>query len=341
VFAVFFFALLRFMYGAWKFHEHLREDRSPLVKLWNVGMMIIVFLTFYASGLAIKSHALMFYKLFAIAHSLDFVWFSRRASRTIKKWLNRVSPITTVETAACHFVILDVITILWSFLCFSQWNPWSPFKWSVSDWGGYSGINVQIVSWGMIIIGMLDLRMNRSLYFDGNKRAPFASPDLSSTKKGAVYLAAPLFTEAEWQWNAALAKRLRDAGYSVTVPQECAAPMLLGTKPFDAAAIFRSNVRAIEQSVCVVAVLDGPDCDSGTCWECGYAKRAKVPIIGLRTDIRGDGGDQAERVNLMLTQSCDKLIIIPRGNRDDREAVVKSVLEALGSLIKPLGQAIA
>ena len=44
----------------------------------------------------------------------------------------------------------------------------------------------------------------------------------------------------------------------------------------------------------VVAVLNGPDVDSGTAWEIGYAYACKKPLLGIREDIRiGD-------LNLMI-----------------------------------------
>jgi nucleoside 2-deoxyribosyltransferase len=35
-----------------------------------------------------------------------------------------------------------------------------------------------------------------------------------------------------------------------------------------------------------MAMMDGPDPDSGTCWEVGYAYRSKKPIVQVRTDSR-------------------------------------------------------
>ena len=49
--------------------------------------------------------------------------------------------------------------------------------------------------------------------------------------------------------------------------------------------IFNKDVEGIDWAEVVVANMDGPDPDSGTCWECGYAYRKK-PVILFRTDFR-------------------------------------------------------
>jgi hypothetical protein len=91
--------------------------------------------------------------------------------------------------------------------------------------------------------------------------------------------------------------------------------MLNGEAPFDPAALFRGNVDAIRRSAALVAILDGADADSGTCWECGFAYALGIPVIAVRTDIRQSGDDGA--LNLMLTRSCRAAIVAPLGNRTD------------------------
>ena len=93
-----------------------------------------------------------------------------------------------------------------------------------------------------------------------------------------VYFAGPLFTAAERSWNAEVVAALRAAGHEVYLPQE--------TEPGkDAAGIFTSDVGGIDWADDVVAIMDGPDPDSGTAWEVGYAFRKK-PIVLVRTDLR-------------------------------------------------------
>src|SRR5689334_20493882 len=99
-----------------------------------------------------------------------------------------------------------------------------------------------------------------------------------------VYLAGPLFTQAEWLWNERFADELRARSLDVILPQQRAQPMLTGHESFDALILFKANVEAIDSAAAVVAVLDGADADSGTAWECGYAFKAGIPIIAVRTD---------------------------------------------------------
>jgi nucleoside 2-deoxyribosyltransferase len=46
------------------------------------------------------------------------------------------------------------------------------------------------------------------------------------------------------------------------------------------------NRRLLADAAAVLAVLDGPDVDSGTAAEIGWAAARGTPVIGLRTDFR-------------------------------------------------------
>ncbi|OLP19716.1 hypothetical protein BST81_04035 [Leptolyngbya sp. 'hensonii'] len=118
---------------------------------------------------------------------------------------------------------------------------------------------------------------------------------------GWIYLAGPLFTQAEVAFNQQLADRLRQQGYQVYLPQqECVGI----TEP---AALFATCIRGLDGAAIVLVILDGPDADSGSCFEMGYAYARGLPIVGLRTDFRGSGEHMG--VNLMLTHSCASLIL--------------------------------
>jgi nucleoside 2-deoxyribosyltransferase len=114
-----------------------------------------------------------------------------------------------------------------------------------------------------------------------------------------IYLAGPLFTAAERDFNAALAMQLRALGHEVWLPQEA--------EPRQAAAkvIFEQSVAGIDWAEAVVANMDGADPDSGTCWECGYSYHRK-PIVLFRTDRRAAGEHDQSSYNLMLTQSATR-----------------------------------
>ena len=118
-----------------------------------------------------------------------------------------------------------------------------------------------------------------------------------------VYYAAPLFTDAERAWNAANARTLRELSrgdIELLVPQEFCAALDAGASP-DFARIFAACVAHLDRAQVVIAVLDGADPDSGTCWEAGYAYAKGIPVIGLRTDWRPAEDGPA---NCMLTRSC-------------------------------------
>ena len=116
-----------------------------------------------------------------------------------------------------------------------------------------------------------------------------------------IYVAGPLFTEAEIQFNQAIAAELLSAGYSVYLPQaECA-----GTS--DPKELFNRCMMGLDGAALVVVILDGTDADSGSCFEMGYAYARELPIVGIRTDFRGSGEHMG--LNLMLTNSCDRLLL--------------------------------
>lgn len=117
-----------------------------------------------------------------------------------------------------------------------------------------------------------------------------------------IYWAAPLFTAAEQEWNLENAEELRREfpEHEILLPQEFCAPLCKG--PIDYGAIFQACIVHLERADLVIAVLDGTDVDSGTAFEVGYANARKVPIIGIRTDLRSHGEDIG--LNCMLRRSC-------------------------------------
>jgi nucleoside 2-deoxyribosyltransferase len=116
---------------------------------------------------------------------------------------------------------------------------------------------------------------------------------------GHIYLAAPLFTKAEQDFNLTIAEYLRQHRYRVFVPQqECQGKEL--------ADIYQTCLLGLRSARTVVAVLDGADADSGTCWECGYAVSQGIPVIGVRTDFRGSGDTRG--FNAMLYFSAARII---------------------------------
>jgi len=118
-----------------------------------------------------------------------------------------------------------------------------------------------------------------------------------------VFLAAPLFNEAEREFNSQTAKKLRENSFEVWLAQE-ASFIQQGTHK-EKRAIYEGDISALKTSDVLVAVLDGLDVDAGVAFEMGYAKALEKPIIGLKTDYRTFS--KMEEVNLMLDVSLIKI----------------------------------
>jgi len=136
-----------------------------------------------------------------------------------------------------------------------------------------------------------------------------------------LYFAGPLFSAAERDWNAALATALRAGGHEVFMPQD-------QEKGKDAAGIFATDVGGIDWADALVAIMDGADPDSGTCWEVGYSYRKK-PIVLVRTDMRRNEGSGGSGYNPMLTESATVRVDAVAAPMD---RVAREVLAALASL---------
>jgi nucleoside 2-deoxyribosyltransferase len=134
-----------------------------------------------------------------------------------------------------------------------------------------------------------------------------------------VYLAAPLFSDAECDFNCKLRDELEGLGMSVFLPQEHSND-INDQRDARQAGIFSKNVTNINETDMVVAVLDGVDVDSGTAWEIGYAYARGLPVYGLRTDFRTMGIEGT--VNLMIERS----VVMCMGMGELVERLKKDVL---------------
>ena len=149
-----------------------------------------------------------------------------------------------------------------------------------------------------------------------------------------LYLAGPLFTQAERSWNFRLAALLSGAGHSVFLPQA----EVQAIETLDAETIFRVDVDGVRSSDAVVAILDGADPDSGTSFECGLAFALGLPIVVVRTDFRAGGdalpGQKLATINLMLAQAATVVVTMtsPVGSLDD---LATDVIRALETLPEP------
>ncbi|HEX5827724.1 MAG TPA: nucleoside 2-deoxyribosyltransferase [Candidatus Limnocylindrales bacterium] len=135
-----------------------------------------------------------------------------------------------------------------------------------------------------------------------------------------IYLAGPLFTTPEREWNVALAARLRAGGHEVFVPQEH--PVEVPT----AEAIFHKDLELLDRADTVVAIMDGADPDSGTCWECGYAYAKGKTVVLFRSDLRGTGDSDDMPYNAMLIGAADAHIELRLASVDDAAAAILATL---------------
>ncbi len=123
-----------------------------------------------------------------------------------------------------------------------------------------------------------------------------------------VYLAGPLFTAAERDFNVALARRLETLGHRVFLPQRDVPPVRGAPRT---RRLYDGCLRGLRASDVVVAVCDGATADDGTAWEIGYAVALGKSVYALRTDSRRARPD--EHVNLMIQESVTALFpTVPR-----------------------------
>lgn len=146
-----------------------------------------------------------------------------------------------------------------------------------------------------------------------------------------IYLAGPLFTVQERCMNRVLAGKLTEAlpGAEVLLPQD----FKHDDRYNDARAfgfIFKGCIDGIDSADLVVAWLDGPDSDSGTSFEVGYAYAKKIPVIGVRTDFRHN---QERGVNVMLSRACSAFVYRPSFD-EDVQGLARSIAQAIKKVTK-------
>jgi len=106
-----------------------------------------------------------------------------------------------------------------------------------------------------------------------------------------IYLAGPLFSEAELEYNLQLDCFLTSIGYRTFLPQRDGYKLadLLSKGIHMSTAmdiIFKKDIAEIKSSDIVVFVMDGRVPDEGACLEIGYAYALGKECIGIKTDSR-------------------------------------------------------
>jgi nucleoside 2-deoxyribosyltransferase len=130
----------------------------------------------------------------------------------------------------------------------------------------------------------------------------------------SVYLAGPDgFTPAGLAWHVQVVMpAVRQAGMNPVSPWDAPTDAFAAVESMPAGrerhSSFRdldyrtgaANADLIDGADGVLALLDGPDVDSGTAAEIGYAAKGGRAVVGLRTDSRRTGDNEGVTVNLQV-----------------------------------------
>lgn len=103
---VFLLTLLRFVYGAYRFHEECQESSTslkPWAQLWNIAATLVLFVFFYLTSLSIQ-HAQPFYIGLIAVHLWDLIWFV-----SIVVWTDNLTG--PLRNTMYKFIALDIVTI--------------------------------------------------------------------------------------------------------------------------------------------------------------------------------------------------------------------------------------
>lgn len=128
-----------------------------------------------------------------------------------------------------------------------------------------------------------------------------------------IYFAAPLFSEAELEFNRRLAAELEERGHDVFLPQRDGIEIAEVYDQPDVGDIydlmdevFRIDRDAVYEADLLTAVLDGQVPDEGVALEMGLAYENDVPVVAMKTDTRSFSPD--EPVNAMLWGAADEFV---------------------------------
>ncbi|MEJ7843298.1 MAG: nucleoside 2-deoxyribosyltransferase domain-containing protein [Rubrobacter sp.] len=151
-----------------------------------------------------------------------------------------------------------------------------------------------------------------------------------------VYLAGPLFSEAERSFNESLTRRLEERGFHVFLPQRDGVER--DKPPYDAMspeerrlAMFELDEAKIMEANVFLFVLDGRVPDEGACVELGIAHTHRrlgnvgKLLVGLHTDTRA--AFTSSKLNPMVRVPLDRIT-------EDEDSLME-VLEGYRTLRAP------
>ena len=115
-----------------------------------------------------------------------------------------------------------------------------------------------------------------------------------------VYFAAPLFSQADFNYNASLVAEIRKTypDIDVFLPQE-QGEINDKDKYADSKMIAQWDAQAVAESDILIALLDGVSIDAGVASEVGIAYQAGTPILGLFTDSRQQGANNPDKIKAL------------------------------------------
>jgi len=124
-----------------------------------------------------------------------------------------------------------------------------------------------------------------------------------------IYVAGPLFNTHERWYLERIAEGLEQAGHRTFLPHRDAGLLDLRT-PAAQSQIFRDDITALNSCEMCVALLTGPDQDSGTSAELGYMYAQGKLCYGITDDFRflnnmlwgicGEGQRIAQKIENLL-----------------------------------------
>jgi len=134
-----------------------------------------------------------------------------------------------------------------------------------------------------------------------------------------IYFAAPLFCQAEREFNLRLTRKLEKGGFMVFLPQRDGVESF--KPPYDemtadklCQTIFTVDRDQILEADIFLFVLDGRVPDEGACVELGIAYSQKhllqqdKLLVGLQTDMRGAHAIPGVKLNAMIYGALDHIV---------------------------------
>jgi len=163
------------------------------------------------------------------------------------------------------------------------------------------------------------------------ERKAAAKPAPQTARKLRVYFAAPLFTLLERRANRSLARAIQREmpELEIVLPQDFKHDGKFNDERAFGV-IFKDCVEGIDGADALLAWLDGPDADSGTAFEVGYAFAKGKPVVGVRTDFRQN---QEKGLNIMLSRACVGFVYRPSFD-EDVDGLARDIARALKRVVR-------